>query len=401
MANAGTSADSDSGARTRIARLWLRLFPAPPAVIRTLLARDQYEAIQRNIPQLHMVAILNLLIIDVVLYMQGTQPIYWAWTPLIALFNMGRLIQWRRRFRRPASPANIDRYLHGVDVACTASIALCSLLSCLSFQMQWLDHPVLIPISLAFGAFSIAHCLAPLRVASHAALIVGVLPSGLLMMISGDFLALVIGFSASSVVFLKISFLRDQYRMTLDRLDMHRRVDELARTDPLTGLANRRAFHDVADRALAKARRGDGAIALALIDLDAFKPINDALGHAAGDAVLCAVAARLQAAAGRGARIGRMGGDEFVILFTDVRTDADLSSCTAALLSALVLPVGYEGGRIHVAASIGSARFPAHGNDIDQLLRHADKALYAVKAASRAHRDDVRNDVPAGAVSAA
>jgi diguanylate cyclase (GGDEF)-like protein len=383
MGRAGSTSIEHQSLRTAIAGLWERLFPPPPAELRTLLARDQYEAVQRHIPMLHWVAMLNMAIINLTFWQQGTPFRYWGWTGLIILFNIVRLIQWRRRPRTKVRDADIARFLRGTDIASTFSVTVCSLLSCLSFYQGWLIYPVLIPVSLAFGAFSIAHCLAPLRTASHAALIIGIIPSGILMILFGDFLALVLGVSATSVALLKLTFLRDHYRQTLDRLDMHRRVDELARTDPLTGLANRRAFHDAAERALSKARRGDGALAVALIDLDGFKPVNDALGHAAGDAVLCAVAQRLQAAAGRSTRIGRMGGDEFVVLFTDVTGDADLSARAAALLSALIIPIGFEGQRISVGASIGCARYPAQGSSVDALIRHADDALYAVKAANR------------------
>jgi diguanylate cyclase (GGDEF)-like protein len=395
MAKARKISGKGTGLRAALARLWARAFPPPPTAILTMLRRDQYESIQRQIPYLHIVATLNLAIVNLAFWRQGTPPIYWSWTLSLGLFSIFRLVQWRHRARRPANDIDVARFLRGADMATTGSVAFCSLFSCISFYNGWLEFPALIPVSLVFGAFSIAHCLAPLRAASCSALLIGVIPCSATMILFGDFMAQVIGVSAASVAMLKLFFLRDHYAQMLDRLEMHRRVDELARTDPLTGLANRRAFHDAAERALDRAGRGTGTMAIALVDLDGFKPINDNFGHAAGDAVLCAVASRLVAAAGSGATIGRMGGDEFVILIPDVRTAQDLDQRLSHLLANFVQPVEHEGRRIPVGASIGGARFPDDGMNVGALLHHADTRLYAVKTSSR---DQARG--PANARSA-
>ncbi|GAB2695125.1 putative bifunctional diguanylate cyclase/phosphodiesterase [Thalassiella azotivora] len=157
----------------------------------------------------------------------------------------------------------------------------------------------------------------------------------------------------------------------------------LARLDPLTGLGNRTELNESAARVLGKVDLdGDGSRgpALLLIDLDGFKEVNDILGHSAGDAVLVQVASQLQAAAGDQAQVTRLGGDEFAVL-----VDATVT-VNQAVLQAKKLLAGLGGGgfqtrgvSLDVRASIGVALAPQHGRDLDELLRHADVAMYEAK----------------------
>lgn len=165
-----------------------------------------------------------------------------------------------------------------------------------------------------------------------------------------------------------------------ERREAEERLRHLAEHDPLTGLANRSRFSSVLGAALA---RPGSRLAVLLLDLDGFKEVNDSLGHPAGDRLLIAVAGRLMGAAGGDALIARLGGDEFAILQADpAGADAALGLATR-LAGSLAQPVVTSDGRIRVGASIGIALAPDHGQSVEELLRHADIALYRAKGNGR------------------
>lgn len=155
-------------------------------------------------------------------------------------------------------------------------------------------------------------------------------------------------------------------------------AEELARAathDALTGLANRAALD-------ARMAQTAGAQTLLFLDLDGFKEVNDELGHAAGDEVLVAVAGRLQSCVDGGDMVSRFGGDEFAILLAGVRNEEAACSVAARVLTALQEPIGVQSRRVAIDASIGIA-VPIAGQDAEELLRQADRALYAAKAAGK------------------
>ncbi|MDR7272610.1 diguanylate cyclase (GGDEF)-like protein [Pelomonas saccharophila] len=158
--------------------------------------------------------------------------------------------------------------------------------------------------------------------------------------------------------------------------------------DPLTGLPNRMLFEDRLAHALQRhARAGEqisernaGKVAVLFVDLDGFKPINDSLGHAAGDAVLKEVAVRLSSAARDADTVARIGGDEFVLLMEDVSSLADCVSLARRLIEALAAPLEIGGRRVALSGSVGIAAYPDHG-DGAKLVMHADAAMYTAKRA--------------------
>lgn len=169
-----------------------------------------------------------------------------------------------------------------------------------------------------------------------------------------------------------------------DRQAARARIQHLAEHDALTGLRNRSAFMAALQAAIEHPAHPGAAQALLFIDLDHFKRINDALGHLAGDALLRAVAERLRAALPPGAVAGRFGGDEFVILLPAVAGHAAARDAALRLQAAMAAPVRWGGRTMAVTPTIGVALHPQDGDSADALLRHADAALYAGKAAGRA-----------------
>jgi diguanylate cyclase (GGDEF)-like protein/PAS domain S-box-containing protein len=167
------------------------------------------------------------------------------------------------------------------------------------------------------------------------------------------------------------------------RKEVERRLSTLACTDPLTGLANRRFWRQEADRRLAAAR-GDGrSIAVLFLDLDHFKRVNDALGHGAGDELLRQVAQRLRAAVRSSDVVARYGGDEFLVLLTDLASRSDVAIVARKLVEAVTAEFELEAGRTQVGLSVGAAVFPFDGLDTSSLLQAADGALYGAKARGR------------------
>jgi diguanylate cyclase len=154
----------------------------------------------------------------------------------------------------------------------------------------------------------------------------------------------------------------------------------LARHDALTRLPNRLQLRERLDAALASV--DGGSIALLYLDLDGFKPVNDSLGHAAGDLVLRETAARIEAAVGGANFVARVGGDEFVVLCLHANTASAEAVCRR-LLEAVAQPLEFDGQMTQIGLSIGIALAPCDGRTADDLLRNADLALYKAKTDGR------------------
>jgi diguanylate cyclase (GGDEF)-like protein len=176
-------------------------------------------------------------------------------------------------------------------------------------------------------------------------------------------------------------------RLEAELAAMRARVSELeahAESDALTGVMNRRGFERELKRAASYLQRYGGNAALVYLDLDGFKPVNDRFGHAAGDAVLVAVAATLVASVRASDSVARIGGDEFAVLLWNL-SPADARNKSLALEQAVAgIAVPWEGGRLAVGASAGLAEFLAD-RDIAGLLARADAAMYARKRTRKAN----------------
>jgi diguanylate cyclase (GGDEF)-like protein/PAS domain S-box-containing protein len=158
----------------------------------------------------------------------------------------------------------------------------------------------------------------------------------------------------------------------------------MARHDGLTGLANRAVLLEKMDEALARLRRHGSPFTVFMLDLDLFKTVNDTLGHPLGDALLKVVAARLLACTRETDTVARLGGDEFAILATADDNQQGAAIATAnRLLAAISTPFNLDDNVINIGTSIGIALAPAHGMNVEQLVKGADLALYKAKAEGR------------------
>jgi diguanylate cyclase (GGDEF)-like protein/PAS domain S-box-containing protein len=150
--------------------------------------------------------------------------------------------------------------------------------------------------------------------------------------------------------------------------------------DILTDLPNRMLFKDRLGLAVIQAKRKLTELAVMFVDLDRFKLVNDTLGHVKGDELLQQVATRLKDCLRRGDTLARQGGDEFTIVLPELRDRQDAKAIADKFLESLQRPFDLDGHEVHISASIGIAIYPTDGETIDELLRHADIAMYQVKA---------------------
>ncbi|MEW7979088.1 MAG: EAL domain-containing protein [Candidatus Sedimenticola endophacoides] len=153
--------------------------------------------------------------------------------------------------------------------------------------------------------------------------------------------------------------------------------------DALTDLPNLLLFKAHLKHALAHARRSHGQIAVVFLDLDRFKMLNDSFGHAAGDALLKQVSLMLQETLRDDDIVARIGGDEFVILLEDIYDPENAAVAAEKVIAQLANPFELDGREVHISASMGISVYPKDGDDVNELLRNADAAMYRAKEAGR------------------
>jgi diguanylate cyclase (GGDEF)-like protein/PAS domain S-box-containing protein len=169
--------------------------------------------------------------------------------------------------------------------------------------------------------------------------------------------------------------------LAIERKEARAQIARLAYYDVLTGLPNRARLRDLISEATVACPTG-GHVALAFLDVDNFKDVNDTLGHAAGDELLVEFAQRLRAQIQPGDMLGRLGGDEFVIVLPN-RDAAEASMAASRITEALVMPLRIGAKQVSMSASVGISLYPDNATDIDTLIQQADAAMYKAKEAGR------------------
>ena len=175
-------------------------------------------------------------------------------------------------------------------------------------------------------------------------------------------------------------------------------ISHLAHHDFLTDLPNRMLLDDRLQQALALAHRHQYRIAVLFLDLDRFKHINDSLGHVIGDQLLQAVASRLQRCVRRSDTVGRRGGDEFLVILSEVEHEKDAGIIAAKLLAVLTVPYRIARHDLHVPVSIGVSLYPDDGEDAQELINNADTAMYHAKQNGRNNYQFFRREMTARAI---
>ena len=177
--------------------------------------------------------------------------------------------------------------------------------------------------------------------------------------------------------------LRQSLRYALDRKRMEDKLAYLAHRDPLSGLFNRRLFRERLELAVREAGERGWSLAVLLLDVDRFKTVNDSLGHGIGDRLLEAVAGRIRDNVKDGDVVARLGGDEFAVLLPNVSGEEEALGAAHRLLESLVPPARLGDYEIAMTASIGICLYPEQAETAEEILQHADKAMYRAKLNGR------------------
>jgi diguanylate cyclase (GGDEF)-like protein len=168
-------------------------------------------------------------------------------------------------------------------------------------------------------------------------------------------------------------------RYAIERKRAEERLTFLAQYDQLTGLVNRTLFRDRLVQAMARSKRLQQPLGLMLLDLDRFKAVNDTMGHAVGDQLLEAVAGRLQECVREVDTVARMGGDEFTIIVEGLSCEQDIVVVARRITTSLATPFSLHEHLASIGVSIGITIYPTDDHEVDDLLKHADAAMYRAK----------------------
>jgi diguanylate cyclase (GGDEF)-like protein len=314
-------------------------------------------------------------------------------TPLaMALVCLAGFLNLSRDLRLGVSTRRAAAFVKEATYGSSAIAALCSAWCVYS----WLGSPpserIYYPIIIALGAFSTAYCLSAARGAAIANLVINLVPMELLLFTSGERMDLAFGVSLAVAATFQLHMIDTHQARVVELLRLQKSARELALSDPLTGLLNRRAL---IDNALALG--AEAPLRLILIDIDHFKHVNDAHGHDMGDAVLCEVAERLAIRAQLMGSVARLGGEEFAVLG---RADELPHGLALGLLSDVRTAAMPHGGTITV--SLGVAEGPVGcEDDWRTLYQRADRALYEAKRDGRNRAVEAQPASPREATRAA
>ncbi|WP_374589208.1 diguanylate cyclase domain-containing protein [Novosphingobium sp.] len=256
-------------------RFLTRFWPRVPLSVRDAYALSQYAQLARQLPLLY-AALILIVFAAMTAADHGAAWVVRHGVPgATALLFASRLVTWLRRSPTCAC-ADTARMLLRRTRRIAGSVATVSSVWCIH---SWANAPretaMYFPLFMAMGAFATITCLAVSRSAALVGIATGMLPMTLALLLAGDPINLAAGVSIATTCGFLVALLHKQHARTIDLLVLQNRMRRLAETDPLTGLANRRGLHDRLATLLAKASDSGGGPALALIDLDGFKPVND------------------------------------------------------------------------------------------------------------------------------
>ncbi|MFL0356391.1 GGDEF domain-containing protein [Erythrobacter sp. GH1-10] len=273
------------------------------------------------------------------------------------------------------SPKLARHFVVDSSISSCFGALICSTWCVLSWLYAPVDDRLQFPIILVMGALATAYCLANVRIGAVANLVIDLAPISLLLLTSGEMLNFAAGSSLLLAGLFQWRMINAHHRHVISLLKLQKENRQLALTDPLTGLLNRRALQDFAD-ALAMDR---ARARILLIDIDRFKAINDRHGHDTGDEVLVEIARIIQSFDGNSISAARLGGEEFALLGSDDALPSSIALKVLAAIREAPMPHGEP-----VTVSIGIAEGIMHSpEDWQRLYSKADAALYEAKNSGR------------------
>jgi diguanylate cyclase (GGDEF) domain len=347
-----------------------------PAHLAERLIRLQHERLRAFLPLLCIIIAANALAMAVSVW--GELPVWQQLLPPALIIGTCCLVlAWMRLRDVPDDPETLGRQLHHATLLAAVLGLVAGIWSVNAFEETERYYCMVAPVFIGIAALVCATCLLSVPRAAIAAMAATVSPVVVKMTLFDYLNVRAMAAMVVLVTVMQASVVLAKFRETVRMLAYQDELDRLANTDPLTGLHNRLAFM----RALERKLEAGEQLAVLLADLDGFKPVNDAHGHQAGDAVLVEVAARLRQLCSQATSIARLGGDEFAILVPLKSAGALPASCDPhALRAAILLPVTHGDTMLRVDCSFGLATAPADGRRAKALLHAADMRLYEHKA---------------------
>lgn len=376
------------------------------------LVRAQYAAFSRQIPLLYFILVTNTL--SGIFTFASQAPTWIAvWVPLvICAICVVRAIWFIRNRDKAFSDAEVVRLMRVTTKLCgllTLSFTLWGL-----FLFQYGDPYARgqMVFFISMNVIGGAVCLMHLRAAAMSVIFIANVPFIAYFLSRPEqtlwALATNLALVSFSMVVVLLTYNRDFAKLVASQTETRRLSDEnfrIANLDTLTQLPNRRWFFDTLATLHQRAHSGflsgdEACLAVGIIDLDGFKPVNDTYGHATGDRLLVEVGKRLQGICGDGISLARLGGDEFAILVTGDASAENLKSLGRRIATALRLPYQIGAAKAQIGSSIGFALYPDNAGTPDMLFERADYALYYAKRHQRGgtvlftaeHEAQIRDD---------
>ncbi|MFC4292331.1 putative bifunctional diguanylate cyclase/phosphodiesterase [Sphingorhabdus arenilitoris] len=350
------------------------------------LVREQFRWLSRQIPVLYAIMFVNSLFMAFAV-LEGAGPVMaFAFPAFTAPIMLGRLLLWRHRAAslEGRSVAQMRKALRGIIFA-AAGVAI--LLGSWAVMIMWsvpAQYYAFIPLFTILSTITCAYCLMALPAATYAVILTGSFYITLAMSLTGDVMMMGMAANMLLVALLVIYMVANQFaqmsRIVASRslmLEQRAYANRLAHHDQLTNMPNRRAFMDALNRI--RTQRPEKPVAVAMIDMNGFKPINDTYGHAAGDRLLINAGQCLTAVVGKDGIVARLGGDEFAVLFPRPQGPEWVKAKVQHMLRELGKPINLGEHEIRLGAAFGIAMKTEMPDDPMEMMVHADIALYEAK----------------------
>jgi len=348
--------------------------------LRRDLEAEQFQILKTQVPLLYGVLTVNTFILAFSIHGMVSAALSMIVPAGFLVLILVRAVVWLRRRRRHPSEAQISRYLVNTTMLAGLVAFGLGIWSILLLNSSAGDRPF-VPMFITFGSIACTFCLASLPRAAFATILFSASPVIICLLTAPDRERFTTGLNLVLIFGLILLLIAHHYRYLVDRVVLHSKIRALAYTDHLTELPNRALFAERLEIALKEAAASRRIVGLLIIDVDHFKTVNDTMGHAAGDALLKEIGARLCRNMPPPATVARIGGDEFAIIVPNLTVAEANETAVRACLRGVNQPIPFGGRMIDAQVSAGVAVWPRDGDDAAEVLKSADLALYVAKAA--------------------
>lgn len=350
------------------------------------LAREQFRVLARQVPIMCGVVIVNSLFLAFAVTAEVGALTAFSFPLFVLPFLIWRTHLWQKRSGSTETEniENIRRALNDNITGAAGSsfvLAIWAVIILHDVPSEFWGSILLFSI---LSMITCAYCLMALPAATYVVLAIGTICIGGSLWSLGDPMLQAMSLNTALISVLLVYMTSNQFAQLSRLVDSRRKLDvqrmyadKLARHDYLTGMPNRRAFLEALDET-AQLRAGL-PVAVVMIDMNGFKPINDTYGHAVGDGLLSAVGQSLVSVVNDRGVVARLGGDEFAVLFPEPKSVSEIEKITQLMLLEISKPVIIDMKEIRVGAAFGIAYCPTMPDDTMELVKHADIALYEAK----------------------